>query len=356
MTTIDVCFATNRDLAELPGGATTFGARFNAAGPHVFRVGCAEVALVGGQYQPGLVRLAPERLVAEDDVLPPLFGSEQVFARLKARMQAEGSDLLILLHGFATDFTMSLARAAELAHRWGGDRPMPVFVFSWPSDGATRPRWRYGMDRADAASSGLAMARAIAAMLEFLAKVRSGRNDCGQRVHLVAHSMGNWALRHAVQGLRTILDCDRLPRIFANVFLMAADEDDDALNVDHKLAPLDRLAGAIHVYYAKSDRALVISDLTKGNPDRLGSAGPRDRGRLGDRIVCIDCSEVAWTGLGDGDHQYWRARPEVVRDARTVLAGHPADMVPGRRWSPSDRSYRILADPTLAAATAGAAA
>jgi esterase/lipase superfamily enzyme len=145
-----------------------------------------------------------------------------------------------------------------------------------------------------------------------------------------------------LQGLRTILDCDRLPRIFANVFLMAADEDDDALNLDHKLAPLDRLAAAVHVYYARTDRALCISDLTKGNPDRLGSAGPRDRGRLGDRIVCVDCSDVAWTGMGDADHQYWRARHEVIQDARSVLAGLAADAVPGRRWSPSDRSYRIL--------------
>jgi esterase/lipase superfamily enzyme len=350
MTAIDVCFATNRDLLGPAGAEPAFGTRFNADGPHVFRVGSAEMRLDGGLYRPALVRLAPERLAAEGDPRPPLFGSEQVFARLKARMQAERADLLILLHGFATDFATSLARAAELAHRWGGEQPLPVFVFSWPSDGAIVPQWRYGMDRADAASSGMAMARAMAAMLDFLAKVRSGRNDCGQRVHLVAHSMGNWALRHAVQGLRTILDCDRLPRIFANAFLMAADEDDDALNVDHKLAPLDRLAGAIHVYYSRTDRALVVSDLTKGNPDRLGSVGPRDRGRLGDRIVCIDCSDVAWTGMGDGDHQYWRARGEVLRDVRAVLSGLAADAVPGRRWSPSDRSYRILADPAVEAA------
>ncbi|HEX2525391.1 MAG TPA: alpha/beta fold hydrolase [Geminicoccus sp.] len=349
MTAIDVCFATNRDLLGSSGGSARFGGRFNADGPHVFRVGCAEMIPDGeGCYRPGVVRLAPERL--DGDVPTPLFGSEQVFARLKARMQAEQADLLVLLHGFATDFEVSLARAAELAQRWSsGGRPMPVFVFSWPSDGVAVPRGRYGMDRADAASSGLAMARALAALLDFLAKVRSGRNDCGQRVHLVAHSMGNWALRHAVQGLRTILDCERLPRIFANVFLMAADEDDDALNVEYKLAPLDRLASAIHVYYANCDRALVVSDLTKGNPDRLGSAGPRDRGRLGDRIVCVDCSEVAWTGLCDGNHQYWRSREEVVRDARAVIAGMAADSIAGRRWSPSDRSYRILPE-TLAQA------
>lgn len=349
MNGFDICFATNRDPLVTVDGRAGFGTSFNRQGPHAFRVGVAEMVRDGAGYRPGMIQLAPERLDLDAEGVPPLFGSEQLFARLKGRMQAEATDLIVLVHGFGTDFEQSLARGAELAERWRvGTRPAPVVVFSWPSDGAVAPYWRYGMDRADAASSGLAMARALAALLDFLRTIRSGRNDCGQRIHLVAHSMGNWALRHAVQGLRTILGCDRLPRIFSNVFLMAADEDDDALTVDHKLGPLDRLAAAIHVYYASCDRALLVSDLTKGNPDRLGTSGPRERGRLGDRIVCVDCSDVAATALCDAGHQYWRCRDEVILDVQAVLAGRPADQIARRRWSPSDRSYRILPFPTEA--------
>ena len=62
-------------------------------------------------------------------------------------------------------------------------------------------------DRDDAAASGIAMARFMMRLLDFL----TDKGQCEQRIHLVAHSMGNWALRHAVQGLISLQAQARLP-------------------------------------------------------------------------------------------------------------------------------------------------
>jgi esterase/lipase superfamily enzyme len=161
--------------------------------------------------------------------------------------------------------------------------------------------------------------------------------------------MGNFALRHALQQLRVMLDGARLPRIVDNAFLMAADEDADALERDDKLGILGELARAIHVYHAKDDRALVVSDATKFNPDRLGEAGPRDWARARGRVFGIDCSDVSNTIFRHGRHQYYRLVPEVIRDVRAVLAGEAADRIGARETVEPGRRFRILRDENLRA-------
>lgn len=275
-------------------------------------------------------------------------------------MVADRRDIIVLIHGFAASFETTIERAAELKDKYliqgeDGELYMPhVFAFSWPSDGKVFPYTKYHSDREDAAASGIAIARSLLKLIDFLrrgaetpriaeedGKHRSYDRMCQQNIHLVAHSMGNWALRHAVQGLRVELGTDRLPRIFDNVFLMAADEDDDALERDDKLGLLPRLARAIHIYHSRGDLALEVSDRTKGNPDRLGSNGPRTKDGLSAKIFTIDCRKVDFTTIGHGNHQYYRLREEVIHDVRQVLAGVPADLIDGRRFAQGERCYLL---------------
>jgi esterase/lipase superfamily enzyme len=217
-----------------------------------------------------------------------------------------------------------------------------MFAFSWPSNGKVVPPWQYFSDRDDAEASGKAMARSLLRLVEFLDETNSGGEQCAQRLHLVAHSMGNWALRHALQGLRSLAGPEAMRPIFENVFLMAADEDDNALEVgqEAKLALLPRLARRIHVYHSADDRALVVSDKTKFNPDRLGFNGPRTFSDLSTRITAVDCELVDKTELPHVNHQYYRLRKEVIQDVRAILSGlaRPEDFAwrevvePGRRY------------------------
>ncbi len=349
---VDVYFATNRDSVKDKG--KHFGERFHAQGPMFFRVGVAQVEKVSDHVDDGYevkkVEVFSEEATKEEE---KFVGSTKVFADLRKQMLKDKHDVVVLIHGFANTFVNSLQRGAQIAQSYlieprdGNGLPIPgakpyephVVVFSWPSNGRVFPPWEYHDDRQDAAASGFAVARFMRRLVEFM-KDTDGK--CEQRIHLVAHSMGNWALRNAVQAMRGLIDHAKFPTLFTNAFLMAADEDDDTFEQEHKLSMLPELARSIHVYHSRGDRALVISDTTKFNPDRLGSGGPKTFSGLSNRIVAIDCTNCDSTQFDHGNHQYYRIRPEVIADVRAVLSGRfLPDQIPGRTVVESGRRYRI---------------
>ena len=66
-----------------------------------------------------------------------------------------------------------------------------------------------------------------------------------QRLHLLAHSMGNYVLRWALQSFgRDHPSPLGMPRVFQNIFLMSADEDDDAFDTPLKFGRLHELLSA----------------------------------------------------------------------------------------------------------------
>lgn len=372
---MDVYFATNRNVVNETPEAAELGSRFNADGPQFFRVGRAEVEQTGADPTgDDAWTVRSRQLYAERD---PQTGelrrrSQDLFEELRRQLRNERQDVLAYLHGFASSFDVSLMRAAALQALYdrsppGGPGPNPlVFVFSWPSNGRSFPAAEYFSDRDDAQMSGIAMARALVALIDFMTglyerqdrvTIRRAQSEgrvpspedlarCGQRINLLAHSMGNWALRHAVLALARQLGRRPLPRLFKNALLIAADEDDDALGDPAKLGMLPELAQNIHVYHSPDDRALQISDATKGNPNRLGADGPSDLPNLPPRVFTVDCSLVDETIPEHGRHQYHRIRPEVIADIRAILAGTPPDAIgPSRQIVRPGRSWRLQPAP-----------
>ncbi len=362
----EVYFATNRTQPTRRGGP--FGNRFHRDGPQFYEVGKATVTwgepdprnrdwddfTVTYQLQQGR---RPRVEAPASGAVPEMHrkssrgeivGSANLFRSLRAEMVTSGKDILVYLHGFANSFDSAMARAAQLKELYriapadGGAEYEPyIFAFSWPSDGKVQPPWKYTSDREDAALSGVAMARALRRLVDFL----NDGERCDCRLHLVAHSMGNWALRHAVLGLRALLDGGRLPSIFENAFLMAADEDEDCFEHRDKMVGLTELANAIHVYHSRDDLALKVSDETKGNMDRLGAHGPKSFSGISTRINAIDCRQVDYTDLAHGKHQYYRLRREVIADVKQVLAGKlPPERIPERETVEPARRFRIKGD------------
>ena len=338
---IQIYFATNRRLR----GALTnpeFGDRNHADGPSFYRVGTAIVEKRSNDLDEGY---SVERVIVkgEGNTNPDNRGSDGLFADIRQDLDTRPRDALVYIHGFANTFESSITRAAQLYEKYmvgpleSPQHPL-VFAFCWPSNGAVTPPWEYFSDRDDARDAGPAMART---MLRFSDYVRRTRNPCRQRIHLVAHSMGNWALRHAVQALVNYDSGKRLEHLFENAFLMAADEDDDAFEKDEKLRPLLRLARRIYVYHSNDDLSLVISDTTKFNPNRLGFEGPRNLSSIDERIITIDCEAVDDTEFAHVNHQYYRRRSEVIADVQHVLAGFRPDNIPGRLVIQPGRHYRI---------------
>lgn len=344
----EVYFATNRSYNPKVR-KPVFGDRFHPDGPQFFRVGSARVAFRADREPDETFLL--QSYDVEDETpregnKKEVPGSRRLFEELAARMQGDKADVLVFIHGFANDFKNSLERAAALAHHWriglATDAAQVIpFAFSWPSDASMAPFIAYNSDRHDAAFSGFAMARSLMKLIDFLHRNKAAR--CEQRIHLVAHSMGNWALRHMVQAMRVLHEHARLPRLFENVFLMAADEDNDAFESEGKLGLLPQLSNAIHLYYSSQDRALVISDSTKGLPDRLGASGPRTMDGLDSKVVAIDCVDVCSTQTSHARHQYYRIREEVFHDVRQILLGISPDQVAGRTAIQQGRRYRLSA-------------
>src|SRR5262249_8140228 len=105
----------------------------------------------------------------------------------RARIQAKlfKSDVLVFIHGYNVSFENAVRRTAQIAYDLNFDGP--TIVFSWPSQGRL---WGYLADRdeVDIASGQLR---------QFLAKVNMKAKV--QRVHFIAHSMGNLVLLRALE-------------------------------------------------------------------------------------------------------------------------------------------------------------
>lgn len=340
---IEVFYATNRNVIR-EGEEPKFGINFNETRPQALRFGSAQVKKSKGEYKVAKITLVPEAIDNKGMPTKPL-GSQAIYEALRERMSGEKVDVICLIHGYASDIETALERAAELKDKYRVEKREPlVFVFSWPSDAKMIPLVSYFKDRDDARASGQAVARAFLKLRDYLQRLKK-EEFCDQSIHLVAHSMGNYALRHAFQAIRRELG-NEIPRLLDNIFLMAADEDDDVFEHDHKLRLLPHLAKAVHVYFSPDDRALVISDATKRNPDRLGANGPRLRDGLPRKVNLIDCSRVDEAKGDLSNHQYYRLRPEVVQDVNQVLAGLGAGEIRNRDFVPEDRSFRIRPRPS----------
>ena len=351
-----IYFATNRNVKhETTADGSNFGIRFNEKGPQFYRVGQVEMAPGddGWDWHVGTCTLYADD-AADGDAAN--IGSAHMFEKLRKYLKENDCDVIVYIHGFNTDFERAARGAAQLQRVYGNSGKRAIVVmFSWPSEGIIIPEISYYSDRDDARLSSMAMARALRRLAKFLTDMRSrdralintsvkgGKkpdpeqmHQCQRKLHLVAHSMGNWALSCALDDIRSELS--QTTQIFENTFLMAADVDEDALSRESKLGFLPKLSRNVYVYHAENDHALELSHLTKGNPDRLGSGGPAMMYNLTNRVVAVDCTDVSTCGrINDNRHQYFAHRDEVISDVVATLEGKPQDGRAGRtkvgeRW------------------------
>jgi len=336
-----VYFGTNRkpNRKKKPDD---FGTGFSEDGLANLRFGMAEVS--GEDYEDFDLYLAPEKLKVDyrrkvKGASGSVLGSKTVFKRVRDKMVFHQRDTVVFVHGYNVSFADALASAARLKSNFSTANNGPginVVLFSWPSDGSMMPYIAYGNDRQDAAASGPAFARGLLKLAGFL-RGSTPEESCEHKLHLVTHSMGNYVLRHTVQEY-VKQSSGRPVRLFDQVFMMAADEDDDAFEHDYKLKPLPRLAKRVNVYFNNNDRAMAVSDKTKGNPDRLGDDGPRVPRGVPGKVSLIDVTPVV-SGLVQ--HSYFLDSPRVVDDMKAVLRGEAPQEISGRKYVHETNRYRL---------------
>lgn len=318
------------------------------------------------------VESIPDTALNEAAQKKVLLGSKAMFADLQADMR-EGRDMLLLIHGYNVSWEEAVGTAAALeatmnrpdpAPRGAGDdtvastQAVRVVLFTWPSNGQALPFASYKSDRGDASGSSGAVGRGLLKVRDYLhelgREVRAGNRQvlrlraqlqaqgvrpseidravaqleatevCGQKIHLLAHSMGNFVLQHALNRLWEFSPGTTLPRLFDRVFLCAADVDDDVLEPGKPMEQVHQVANLVAIYHNPNDNALRVSDYTKANPDRLGQRGAARPQALHHKMMQVDCSALV---AGLTQHSYY-TNGRVARDIRLALQGlepdHPA--------------------------------
>ncbi|MCQ8127895.1 alpha/beta hydrolase [Methylomonas rivi] len=286
-----------------------------------YLAGCAEKAKIVA-YEESI-----KADIAEQAQANTKLGSKAMFADLMQDMQ-NSSDVLIYIHGFNVTWNDAVGSALALqlmlqnAPTRDDSQKLQVVLFSWPSDGLALPWVSYKSDRSEAAGSGAAVGRGFLKLRDFLADLRDkakkgGTQLCGQDIHLLCHSMGNFLLQSALARIADFTPGNSLPRIFEHVFLCAPDVDDNALEPGQPLEKIDQIARNVSLYHNRQDTAMVISDYSKGNPECLGGAGAAHPALLHNKVHQIDCTQVVH---GIVEHSYYLAG-KVAADIRASIDG-----------------------------------
>jgi esterase/lipase superfamily enzyme len=315
-----VYFATNRTATGDTDPAQAFGADPGPAG-----------ALTYGRAHVTGTDLADENsgIIVGVDALC----AQQFDAATAAEIDRAGRNLLIFIHGFANRFSDAIKRSA-FNRVWMGSGGVTaadttVIAYTWPSlgevfgPGPLFPKLEYFRDQGVAGASGAAIAAFLATMRPRLAAVRAR----GQRVFLLVHSMGNWALQAGVDAW--FAAGEEAEKLFDEIVLAAADEIFDSFAGLGRFARLPGLAQRVSIYHSTGDLVLQTSNIVNDH-QRLGFDGPADktdpRKFPPANFRIVDCQKITdynFLAAVDATHQYYRRSPRVRGDIATLMAGNP---------------------------------
>lgn len=339
---LNLFFATNRNHEGKNRWAPTgYGKNFSSDGHYNLRFGKLSItakdadvsALVnkdfgGGRKGDGeglsghLTKLAKKAkitayedktAIANEPIDPKANSSTRMFLDVKQEME-KANDVVVFIHGYNVTWEAAVGSALSLQlmlnrGKKADEKGVLVVLFSWPSDGSMMPFAAYKSDRSDARDSAQAIGRGLLKLRDFLGMLTPRNDDptwqpCRQKIHMVCHSMGNFVLQNALGKLEGYSGGGLMSRIFENIFLCAADVDDDVLEKEGKMGRLHELSNHLSIYYNNGDVAMSISDYSKGNPQRLGHTGLARPQLVHNKIHQIDCSAIV-TGAVEHSYYLW---------------------------------------------------
>lgn len=256
-----------------------------------------------------------QRFVMLDRVTPLQRGAW--IEALRGQVQnAPSRDLFVFVHGYNSSFEDAARRTAQLAYDLDFDGT--PLMYSWPSQASATA---YMVDEAAVNVSG----RRMAQFLEDLV-AQSG----AERIHLIAHSMGNRALIEALQTWMSGRDARSSRRAFGQVVFTAPDVDREYFT--DVIDSLAQTAERVTLYASDNDLALATSQKVHGAP-RAGTAGTSIIRRAS--LDTIDMSSVKADMLG---HAYFAADAGAIYDLfRLLWRGDP----PPRRCGMSAGNSRV---------------
>ncbi|WP_413988578.1 alpha/beta hydrolase [Labrys okinawensis] len=165
-----------------------------------------------------------------------------------------GGDVIVFIHGYNTNYQEAVYRVAQLSKDSGF--PGAVVAFAWPSMGtltgyvADREASTYSRDYFEDFLNELARAPGV------------------KRIHIIAHSMGNWLTVETLRQAKMRGNSAFLPKL-GEVFLMSPDIDVTVFRT--QLDAIGKLNEPITVGVSRDDRALGASQRLAGDVPRVGN-------------------------------------------------------------------------------------
>jgi esterase/lipase superfamily enzyme len=280
--------------------------------------------------------VGPDRAVAARPDENVQFGNVDVISKddmarrvSESVRSATRNELLIYVHGFSNTFTDAAATAALLAT----DLQFPgiVAIFSWPSAGYPSA---YPGDEDEVKSSDRALLEFISTM-----RIRTGV----EKVHLVAHSMGN---RLVAEALYYANGRPEFASVILNHLVLAA-PDLYTARYEQTAPSMQALARRVSLYASDNDQALRCSDTVVH--------GKRRAGQGGDEIVVVKGVEtidatpadpLPWLSLPcTAGHAYVTHNPAVLADLYSLVmldAPVPRFRLQGRKTKVGNLDYWIF--------------
>jgi esterase/lipase superfamily enzyme len=222
-------------------------------------------------------------------------GNENFFRGLK---ESGYEQLLIYIHGYSNLPEPHIFPTAQvLQHLFDQAEPnlVQVIPIIWPCDtdfGMVKDYWD---DQQAADASAFAFARVFEKFMAWREGDENIEEPCLKRINILAHSMGNRVFRGTIEAWGKYFRSYRLPLIFRNVFLAAADLVNETLEgLDGGL--LCETTRNVAVYYASDDVALRASKVanvaSKVASRRLGHTGPENMSKVPKNVYAIDCDDI----------------------------------------------------------------
>ncbi len=298
-TTYRVWFGTNRKPGEQVGGfLSERWDRITRGYVDVHIPAAHRVGETGSSFWRRLWRrdLRDDHLLVRGTV--PLDGGEfykRIRKAINAFQRKQQSTALIFLHGYNVSFDEAAIRAAQL----GCDLKVQgaTAFFSWPSSGT---EWGYPADEACIEAS-------EAFITDFLVEFAT---NCGaNKVHLIAHSMGNRGLLRALHRVADRAE-DAAKLKFDQIFLAAPDVDRDVFVDLARIFP--KHARRTTLYASSSDFAVHLSKVIHVAP-RAGYFPPYTV------VSGIDTVEVPDFNVDLLGHSYFARAEALLHDIYDLM-------------------------------------
>lgn len=181
------------------------------------------------------------------------------------------------------------------------------------------------------------------------------QENCKQKIHLMAHSMGNQVLKQMIGNLNE----KYIIPFIGEIILLHSDVSSNSFEKEQPFSKLHKLGQRTHVYIHKGDDALTISTTTKNFSKRLGKAGPSNVNDLSQSTFVVDVTGIKYDKLKNDsflsrfknnliDHWGYMASSQEINDIIKILNGDDERRVPNRKRHDVYTNYFYLSEVGIA--------